>query len=204
MESTRVQPPTIRKSSSLKFVHRQREEKSGRWVFMVQSSGTDSSSSLPEPTERVDRLARTVIDAALEVHTLLGPGFLESIYEEALTLELEHRGVPFQRQVPVTIRYKGTPIGEARADLLVGGDLIVELKAVEALAPIHVAQVISYLRAFDCQLGLLITFNVQLLRTGVRRVILSRVRTNKKMANMANLGAVAAKNRQGRVRPPPR
>ena len=143
---------------------------------MVHVPADQRAFTRPEPSAQVDRLARAVIDSALEVHRVLGPGFLESVYEEALSLELERRGVPFERQVPVTVQYKGAPIGEARADLRVGHCLIVELKSVERLAPIHVAQVISYLKAFDCQLGLLITFNVPLLRTGVRRVILSRAR----------------------------
>ena len=145
---------------------------------MVQVPANKRSLGRPEPPQRVDRLARAVIDSALEVHRVLGPGFLESIYEEALSLELDRRGVPFERQVPVAVQYKGALVGEARADLRVGGCLIVELKSVERLAPIHVAQVISYLKAFECQLGLLITFNVPLLRTGVRRVILSRARIN--------------------------
>jgi GxxExxY protein len=115
-----------------------------------------------------------VIDAALEVHRILGPGFLESIYEEALAVELTRRAVAFERQVPVTIKYKGYSVGEGRVDLLVGGELIVELKSVEALAAVHVAQVLSYLKAFGRPLGLLITFNVKLLRTGVRRVVLTR------------------------------
>ena len=127
-----------------------------------------------EPDERLDCLARAVVDAALEVHKLLGPGFAESVYEEALAVELSRRGIAFERQFPLAIKYKGFCVGEGRVDLLVDGDLIVELKSVEQLAAVHVAQVISYLKAFDRPLGLLITFNVKLLRNGVRRVVLSR------------------------------
>jgi GxxExxY protein len=126
-----------------------------------------------EPNDRLDRLARAVIGAAIEVHRALGPGFLEAVYEEALALELEGRQIAFERQVPMTVHYKGVPVGTTRADFLVGGELIVELKSVEQLAPVHFAQVIAYLRAFRCSLGLLITFNVSLLRHGVRRVILT-------------------------------
>jgi GxxExxY protein len=126
-----------------------------------------------EPNDRLDRLARAVIGAAIEVHRALGPGFLEAVYEEALALELERREIAFERQAPMTVHYKGVPVGATRADFLVGGELIVELKSVEQLAPVHVAQVIAYLRAFRCPLGLLITFNVSLLRHGVRRVILT-------------------------------
>ena len=89
-------------------------------------------------------------------------------------VELNRRAIPFERQVPLTIKYKGFCVGEGRVDLLVGGELIVELKSVEQLAGVHVAQVISYLKAFDRPLGLLITFNVRLLKSGVRRIVLSR------------------------------
>src|SRR5687767_5659929 len=139
---------------------------------MDTKNGT--SSVLVEPDQRLDCLARVVLDSALEVHKILGPGFLESVYEEALAVELTRRAIPFERQVPVSVKYKGYCVGEGRVDLLVGGELIVELKSVEALAAVHVAQVISYLKAFGRPLGLLITFNVKLLRTGVRRVVLSR------------------------------
>jgi GxxExxY protein len=126
-----------------------------------------------EPTIRLDRLARAVIGAALEVHRHLGPGFLESVYEEALAVELSLRGVPFVRQKPFGLSYKGHEIGEGRLDLLIGDELLVELKAVEALAPIHKAQVISYLKATGCHLGLLINFNVPVLKTGIQRVVCS-------------------------------
>lgn len=119
-------------------------------------------------------MAHAVVDAALEVHKILGPGFAESVYEEALAVELNRRAIPFERQVPLTVKYKGFCVGEGRVDLVVGGELIVELKSVEQLAAVHVAQVISYLKAFDRPLGLLITFNVKLLKSGVRRVVLSR------------------------------
>ncbi|HEY6558701.1 MAG TPA: GxxExxY protein [Polyangiaceae bacterium] len=116
---------------------------------MQDASSNARRSALAEPTEHLDRLARAVVDSALEVHKVLGPGFLESIYEEALASELSRRAIPFERQVPVIVHYKGQPVGEARADLLVHRALIVELKAVETLAPIHVAQVLSYLKALE-------------------------------------------------------
>jgi GxxExxY protein len=115
-----------------------------------------------------------VIAAAIEVHKALGPGFAESVYEEALAVELRRRSIPFERQVPVRVTYKGFCVGEGRVDVLVGGALILELKSVETFSPIHVAQLTSYLRAFGHPLGLLITFNVRLLRDGIRRVVLSR------------------------------
>jgi GxxExxY protein len=127
-----------------------------------------------EPSARLDSLARGLVQGAIEVHRVLGPGFAESVYEEALAVELARRGLPFERQVPLAVDYKGFRVGEGRVALLVGGDLIVELKSVEKLASVHFAQVISYLKAFDRPLGLLITFNVRLLREGIRRVVLTR------------------------------
>jgi len=118
-------------------------------------------------------LARQVIGAAIEVHRALGPGFLESVYEEALCVELGLRRIPFARQVAVGVAYKGTAVGESRLDLLVGGRLIVELKAAESLLPIHSAQVLSYLRATGNQLALLINFNVPVLKGGIKRIVLS-------------------------------
>jgi GxxExxY protein len=124
-----------------------------------------------EPDADLDRLAHRVIGAAIEVHRLLGPGFLEVVYEEALCVELSLQRIPFTRQVPVGVEYKGHVVGQARMDLVVADQLIVELKAVEAIAPIHIAQLLSYLKAANRRLGLLITFNVSVLRTGIRRVI---------------------------------
>jgi GxxExxY protein len=126
-----------------------------------------------EPQESLDRLAHAVIGAAIEVHRLLGPGFLESVYEEALCLELGLRHIPFERQKCVAVSYKGHPVGEGRLDLLIGGSLVVELKAVDALAPIHTAQLLSYLKITGHQLGLLINFNVPMLKQGLKRVVLS-------------------------------
>ena len=94
------------------------------------------------------------------------------MYEEALCLELTHRNIPFVRQLMVEIEYKGRMVGEGRLDLLVDGSLIVELKAVDALARIHTAQLMSYLKATRHQLGLLINFNVPVLKEGIRRVIM--------------------------------
>src|SRR5262245_25356411 len=102
-----------------------------------------------EPDEGLDCLARAVVDAALEVHRVLGPGFAESVYEEALAVELRERGIPFERQAPITVRYKGFCVGEGRVDMLIGGGLIVELKSTEQLAALHIAQILSYLRAYD-------------------------------------------------------
>jgi GxxExxY protein len=126
-----------------------------------------------EPDPQLDEMARVVVDAALEVHRELGPGFVEGVYEEALAVELRMRDVRFERQHPVSVSYKGHAVGEGRVDILVDGALIVELKAVEKLLPVHKAQVISYLKARGSTLALLINFNERLLRDGIQRVVLS-------------------------------
>ena len=126
-----------------------------------------------EPPEEIDRLAYLVIGAAIEVHRVLGPGHAEGIYEEAVCIELSLRGVPFERQVRFDVLYKGEPIGEGRIDLVIGGELVVELKAIDSLAPVHTSQLIGYLRATGKKLGLLINFNVAVLRDGIKRIIVS-------------------------------
>lgn len=123
--------------------------------------------------ERMNELTGAVIGAAIEVHRVLGAGFLESVYEEALALELELRGIGFSRQKVVAVTYKGRRIGEGKLDLLVANTLIVELKAVANITPIHEAQVLSYLKMTRYPLGLLINFNVPLLKDGIRRIILT-------------------------------
>jgi GxxExxY protein len=122
--------------------------------------------------EEFDELSHAVIGAALEVHRALGPGFLESVYEEALCVELRIRDITFARQVPVAVLYKGQPVGEGKIDLLVRNILIVELKAVDGLAPIHTAQLLSYLKTTRLRRGLLINFNVPVLKQGIKRVAL--------------------------------
>ncbi|MEN1679438.1 MAG: GxxExxY protein [Planctomycetota bacterium] len=129
---------------------------------------------MSEPSDRLDRLAHDVIGAAIEVHRVLGAGFLEKVYEEALSIELALRGVRHEKQAHVALSYKGEQVGEARLDLLVDGNLIVELKAVEALHPIHHAQMLNYLKATGFTLGLLINFNVEVLKDGgIKRIVLS-------------------------------
>lgn len=124
-----------------------------------------------EPSKELDRLAHDVIGAAIEVHRTLGPGFQESIYETALCRELELRGIPFVRQAAVELSYKDVVVGDYRLDLLVSNMLVVEAKAADRLAPIHMAHLISYLRATGHKLGLLINFNVPRLKTGIKRVV---------------------------------
>jgi GxxExxY protein len=125
-----------------------------------------------EPIEEGDEvLAHRVIGAAIEVHRILGPGFLESIYERAMDYELAASGLLVEREKEILVPYKDIRISGQRLDLLVGGRIIVELKAVESIAPIHEAQLISYLKATRLRLGLLINFRVPVLKDGVRRIV---------------------------------
>ncbi len=123
--------------------------------------------------EEMRQLTGAVIGAAIEVHRLLGPGFLESVYHQALKLEFQMRGIPHTSKHRVAVTYKGYQVGEGELDFLVGDVLIVELKAVEKLAPIHEAQVMSYLKMTNHPLALLINFNVPVLKEGIKRIILS-------------------------------
>ncbi len=119
-----------------------------------------------------EQLAHEIIGAAIEVHKAFGPGLLEQSYEAALAYELELRGVPFERQKNIPLKYKGKSVAESRLDFLVGNQVVVELKAVDNILPIHQAQVISYLKISGLKLGLLINFNVPVLRQGIKRVII--------------------------------
>ena len=124
-----------------------------------------------EPGQELDRLTYAVIGAVIDVHRVLGPGLLESVYEEALCVELKLRGISFARQVRLSVEYKQHRVGKARLDLVVGERLILELKAVDRLAPIHVAQLLSYLKIARIRLGLLVNFNVREVRTGIKRLV---------------------------------
>ena len=120
-----------------------------------------------------NELTHAIIGAAIEVHRALGPGLLESAYEECLARELSLRGLQFERQKPVPVVYKEVKLDCGyRLDFLVEGKVVIELKAVEALAPIHDAIVLTYLRLSGCRLGLLINFHVPVLKDGVRRFAL--------------------------------
>ena len=117
-------------------------------------------------------LSHLIIGAAIEVHRLIGPGLLESVYEAALCKELRLRGLLVDRQVSVPVKYKGEVLDcHIKLDLLVDRKVIVEVKAVETLIYVHKAQLLTYLRLQSLWLGLLINFNVEVLRDGVRRVL---------------------------------
>jgi GxxExxY protein len=123
--------------------------------------------------EEKDPVTAAVIAAAIEVHRHLGPGLLESIYERALCHELHLRAVPFEGQRPVAVNYKGVDLGDdLRLDVVVSDQVVVELKAVDKLLPIHEAQLITYLKLTGLHVGLLINFNVRLLKEGIKRIVL--------------------------------
>ena len=119
-----------------------------------------------------DPLSYKVIGCAMEVYNVLGPGLLESVYEKALIHELQINGLSVSSQVPVEMLYKGVNLGEGlRLDLLVEDSLIVELKSVDELKPVHYKQLLTYLKLLDKRIGLLINFNVNDFRDGIKRVV---------------------------------
>jgi GxxExxY protein len=124
-------------------------------------------------TERQENdISGKIIGAAIEVHKKLGPGLLESAYEECLCCEMQLRGIKFKRQVPLSLNYKGLVLDCGyRLDLLVEDKVIVELKSIEGLEPIHEAQMLTYLKLRNAWLGLIINFNVIMLKDGVRRLV---------------------------------
>ena len=119
----------------------------------------------------INDLTGEVIGAAIEVHKALGPGLLESTYEECLCIELGLRNIPFERQKEIPVEYKGVSLNHAyRLDIVVPNKLIVELKACESLEPIHDAQLLTYLKLSGIKVGLLINFNVPVLKEGIKRL----------------------------------
>jgi len=123
-------------------------------------------------TEEEEMVAGEAIAAALAVHRELGPGFLESFYRKAMCIELQTRALAFETERAVEVRYRGQVLGTHRIDLVVQGLVVVELKAVKALDPVHRKQVVSYLKATKLRLGLLINFDSELLKQGLKRVVL--------------------------------
>ena len=120
-----------------------------------------------------DELSRSVIGCAIEVHRTLGPGLLESTYRQCLAYELSDAQIPFQMEMPLPMRYKDVQLDCGyRIDLLIGGELIVEVKSVETLLPIHQAQILTYMRLARIPIGLLINFNVTKLQSGIKRFVL--------------------------------
>jgi GxxExxY protein len=126
---------------------------------------------LAEPDKLTDHLAHQVIGAAIEVHRTLGAGLDEALYQAAMCIELRRRDIPFAREVTVNVTYRGEPIGHKRLDFVIAGRMVLELKAIEQLLPVHLAQVRTYLKLTGLQLGLLINFNSAILKNGIRRII---------------------------------
>jgi GxxExxY protein len=128
--------------------------------------------NINERRDRLNHQSNIIIGAALEVHRELGPGMLESAYESCLAFELSRRGLSFEQQKPLPLMYKQTRLACGfRLDLLVENEIIVEVKATERLERVHLAQLRHYLKQLKLNLGLLINFNVRLLRDGIKRVV---------------------------------
>ena len=122
-----------------------------------------------EPDAELNAITNEIIDAAIEVHRLLGPGHLESAYERALIIEFNHREIRFVNQVPVSLTYRGEVVGEGRIDFVVEDKVVLDLKATEGIAAVHRAQMISYLKITKLPLGLILNFNVPVLKNGIQR-----------------------------------
>lgn len=121
--------------------------------------------------EAIERVAKAVVDCAFHLHSELGPGLLESVYETLLADELERRGFTVRRQVPVPIVFRGRQFEEGfRADLIVDERVLIELKSIQSLTPVHPKQVLTYLRMLNLRLGLLINFGASTFREGIRRI----------------------------------
>lgn len=126
----------------------------------------------PDLDDALNPLTEQIIGCAIEVHRHLGPGLLEQTYETAMCIELNRSGLEFVRQPTFSIGYKGIPIGEHRADLIVANRVVVEIKSVERWDDVFTAQLLTYLRCTGLRVGLLINFNGRVLRTGIRRLVL--------------------------------
>jgi GxxExxY protein len=119
-----------------------------------------------------NEIAKHIVDAALKFHRRFGPGLLESVYEAVLAAELERRGLRVKRQQPIPVVYEDVRLDIGfRADLIVEDKVIIEIKSIEAIAPVHYKQVLTYLKIADKRMGLLINFNVELIKDGIKRVV---------------------------------
>ncbi len=130
---------------------------------------TRAVSTLPDDLEA---LVEQTIGCCLEVHRAFGPGLREAVYAAACCFELESRSIPFECEKPLAVFYKGRFLCQQRVDIVVDGRLVVEVKSVERIHPAHVAQAVSYLRLLKARVGLIVNFNVPVLRHGLRRVVL--------------------------------
>jgi GxxExxY protein len=124
------------------------------------------------PNIELNRITNAIIGAAIDVHKALGPGFRESVYEEALAIAFNKRAIRFSRQHGFVVEYEGQIVGTGRVDFVVEEKVIVEIKAIDTLGPVHTAQAISYMRATRLPLAILINFNVKRMVDGIKRVAL--------------------------------
>jgi len=132
--------------------------------------------NLNDLPEEVNKITEAIVDSAYKVHSTLGPGLLENVYETCLAHELSVRGLQFEKQKQVTILYDNIHLDVGfRLDLLVENQVVVELKSVERLVPLHEAQVLTYLKLTQCKVGLLLNFNVALMKDGIKRMVLSKI-----------------------------
>lgn len=119
-----------------------------------------------------NEIAKLVVDLCFKIHTQYGPGLFESVYEEIFCYEWNKNGIPFERQYPVPLVHESIKMDAGfRADIIIDHKVVLELKSVEALAPVHYKQVLTYLKLTNCKLGLLINFNVPLIKDGIHRVV---------------------------------
>lgn len=126
--------------------------------------------AIPTSTEQI---ASAIVDSAVTVHKALGPGLLESVYEICLGYELLKRGIPFRRQLDLPVLYDGVQLPTGfRIDMMVNECVVIELKSVEAILPVHEAQLLTYLKLTDKRLGFLLNFNVPLMKNGIKRIVL--------------------------------
>jgi len=138
----------------------------------ISHRDTENTERFITDIKELNKITEKIIGCAIEVHRNLGPGLLESIYESALCVEFDNNDIEYQRQILIPVRYKDNIIGEHKLDLLVENEIIVELKAIDKMAPIFEAQLLSYLKMAKKKLGLLINFNTEKLKDGIKRIIL--------------------------------
>lgn len=122
-------------------------------------------------SEELEQLVERTIGCCIEVHRTLGPGLSEVVYSGALSVELDFRTIPFEREKALSVVYRGIPLCQHRVDFLVDKQLVVELKAVDRIHPVHLAQTVAYLRLTGAHVGLVVNFNCEVLKHGIRRVV---------------------------------
>ena len=152
---------------------RRKFSKMNRYSPLSSSVSPQDRDEIIEMTLRDENLTWQIIGAAIEVHKHLGPGLLESVYQISLARELALRRIPFRREVNIPVMYKGEPLdANFRADFIIDDRVILELKAIKKLLPVHEAQLITYMKIASCSVGLLINFNVPVLKDGIIRRVL--------------------------------